>query len=126
MFSAAEASEVAEIVVDHDPDEPREHLFVPQDRAAAAAGVHELALRLKAVWRSIRKALKNASDSARYLSDDRLQGIAELVQNADDLGASHAYIAVDATRSRLLFGHHGAGLTLHDEPWRIPADGVRL
>jgi hypothetical protein len=113
-FSAAEASEVAEIVVDHDPDEPRKHLFVPEDRAAAAAGVHELALRLKGVWRSIRKALKNASDSAGYLSNDRLQGIAELIQNADDLGASHAYISVDATRSRLLFGHNGADLTLHD------------
>lgn len=114
IFSAAEASELAELVVDHDPDQPRDQLLVPEDDAAAAAGVSELAACLKRVFRSIRKALKNASDSAGYLSDDRLQGIAELIQNADDLGATHAYISVDTAGSRLLFGHNGAGLTLHD------------
>lgn len=113
-FSAAEASELAEVVVDYDPDTPREHLLVPEDRAAAAAGVGQLAVRLEGVWRSIRKALKNASNSAGYLSSDRLQGIAELIQNADDLGATDAYISVDAARPQLLFGHNGAGLTLHD------------
>ena len=64
--------------------------------------------------RSIRSALKRATDNAGYLSDDRLQGIAELIQNADDLGATEARLTVDVRISRLLFGHNGDGLTLHD------------
>ena len=114
IFAAEEASELAGAVVDHDPGTPRDAMLVPGDRAAAAAGVRELAVRLKGLPRSIRSALKRASDSAGFLSDDRLQGIAELIQNADDLRATHAYIAVDTAGSRLLFQHNGAGLTLHD------------
>lgn len=73
VFSAANASDLAEAVVDYDPDAPRERRFIPEDREAAKAGVAELAARLQRVWRSIRKALKNASDRAGFLSDDRLQ-----------------------------------------------------
>lgn len=113
-YSAAEASELAQQVVHHVPDQPRTERFVPVDRVAADGGVSELAALLGSVFPSIRRALRNASDSASYLSDDRLQGIAELIQNADDLGATHAYIAVDAAGSRLLFSHNGEGLTLHD------------
>jgi hypothetical protein len=113
-FSAGEAGEFARLVVDHDPNTPRTHLLVPEDAAAADAGVRELARQLQYLPRSIRSALKRASDSAGYLSDDRLQGIAELIQNADDLGATEARLTVDAKSSRLLFGHNGDGLTLHD------------
>lgn len=114
VYSADEASEVALGVVDYDPDEPREFSYVPEDPAAASAGVQELARLLDTVFRSIRRSLKGASDGAGLLSDDRLQGIAELIQNADDLGAKHVHISVDEAGSRLLFGHDGAGLTLHD------------
>lgn len=110
-YSAADVSELAHLVVNHVPDHPRTERFVPVDRAAADAGVRELASLLGSVFPSIRRALRNASDSAGYLSDDRLQGIAELIQNADDLGATHAHITVDAGRSRLLFSHNGEGLT---------------
>lgn len=113
-FSPEEARDVAGVVVDHDPGTRRMHLLVPKDKAAADAGVDALAERLHNLPRSIRSALKRASDSASFLSDDRLQGIAELVQNADDLEATEAFIAVDATNARLLFGHNGKGLTLHD------------
>lgn len=113
-FSADHAREMAGVVVDHDPGTRRTHLLVPEDKAAADAGVMELAARLRGLPRSIRSALKRASDSATFLSDDRLQGIAELIQNADDLEATEAVIAVDATSSRLLFRHNGTGLTLHD------------
>ncbi len=114
IFSADDAVELARLVVDHDPDTPRTHLLVPEDAAAAAAGVRELAAQLQYLPRSIRAALKRASDSAGYLSDDRLQGVAELIQNADDLGATEACLTVDVENSRLLFGHNGDGLTLHD------------
>lgn len=113
-FSADEARDMAGVVVDHDPGTRRTHLLVPKDKAAADAGVDALAARLHNLPRSIRSALKRASDSASFLSDDRLQGIAELIQNADDLEATEAFISVDATNARLLFGHNGKGLTLHD------------
>jgi hypothetical protein len=113
-FSADEAGGFARLVVDHDPNTPRTQLLVPEDAAAAAAGVRELAAQLQYLPRSIRSALKRASDSAGYLSDDQLQGIAELIQNADDLGAAEARLTVDVKNSRLLFGHNGACLTLHD------------
>jgi len=113
-FSADEAGELARLVVDHDPNAPRTHLLVPEDAVAAVAGVRELAAQLQHLPRSIRSALQRASDSAGYLSDDRLQGIAELIQNADDLGATEARLTVDVENSRLLFGHNGDGLTLHD------------
>jgi len=113
-FSADEAGGFARLVVDHDPNTIRTHLLVPEDAFAAVAGVRELATQLQYLPRSIRSALKRASDSAGYLSDDRLQGIAELIQNADDLGATEARLIVDVENSRLLFGHNGDGLTLHD------------
>ena len=113
-FSADKAGELARAVVHHDPGIPRTELLVPQDAAAAAAGVRELAVQLENLPKSIRAALQSARDNAGYLSDDRLQGIAELIQNADDLGATNAYVAVDSLNSRLLFRHNGMGLTLHD------------
>lgn len=114
VFSTAESAELAGMVVDHDPGTPRQALLVPADREAATAGIQELAKRLEGLPKSIRSALKSATDNAGFLSEDRLQGLAELIQNADDLGATHAHVAVDTVGSRLLFGHNGAGLTLHD------------
>lgn len=113
-FGAQEAAEVAHLVVDHDPEIPRMVALLPEDEAAAGAGIIALAERLHGLPKSIRSALKRAGDSAAYLSDDRLQGIAELIQNADDLGATEATIAVDSAGSRVLFSHNGAALTLHD------------
>ena len=71
-------------------------------------------MQLRSLPASIRSALEGAESSAGHLSDDRLQGLAELIQNADDLGASDAVFAVDEAGSRLLFRHNGDGLTLHD------------
>ncbi|MEW2427788.1 hypothetical protein AB0877_07235 [Micromonospora sp. NPDC047644] len=114
FFTAHEASEVAHLVADHDPETPRTVALLPEDETAADAGVIALVERLHSLPKSIRSALKRAGDSAAYLSDDRLQGLAELIQNADDLGATETTIAVDSRGSRLLFSHNGAALTLHD------------
>ncbi|MFY1686185.1 sacsin N-terminal ATP-binding-like domain-containing protein [Micromonospora sp. WMMD730] len=114
IFAAHEASEVAHLVADHDPETPRTAALLPEDESAADAGVIALVERLHSLPKSIRSALRRAGDSAAYLSDDRLQGLAELIQNADDLGATEATIAVDSLGSRLLFSHNGAALTLHD------------
>lgn len=114
VFTASEATHMANQVTEHDPDTPRALALVPGDEAAAEASVRALVDRLHGLPKSIRSALKRAADSAGHLSDDRLQGLAELIQNADDLGATEATVAVDHTTSRLLFSHNGAALTLHD------------
>lgn len=114
VFAAHEASEVANLVADHDPETMRTVALIPADEVAAAAGLTALVDCLFSLPNSIRSALKRAGDSAAYLSDDRLQGLAELIQNADDLGATEATVTIDSTGSRLLFSHNGAALTLHD------------
>lgn len=114
VFTEHEAAEVARLVVQHDPTSSRKHTLVPADEEAAAAGVTELALQLRSLPASIRSALEGADSSAGHLSEDRLQGLAELIQNADDLGASNAVFAVDEVGPRLLFQHDGAEVTLHD------------
>ncbi len=114
VFEAADAAEYAHDVVHHDPKTPRAHLLVPVDDAAAVAGITALSLELRSLPPTIRDALANAESSAGQISADRLQGLAELIQNADDVGAKHAEIIVDEDRSCLMFRHDGAALTLHD------------
>ena len=114
VFSADEAEQVAQVVVDYDPATPRTQKLVPRNVQAASRGARHLTAQLKRLPKSILSSLEGAETSAGQLSDDRLQGLAELIQNADDLGATHAYFAVDEVNSRLLFAHNGAGLTLHD------------
>ena len=114
IFSVEDARKRAHEVVHHDPATPRTFSLVPQDGLAADAGTLALSAELGALPASIRNALANAESSAGHISDDRLQGLAELIQNADDLGATFAEFAVDTTGSSLIFRHNGAGLTLHD------------
>ncbi|WP_124778990.1 MULTISPECIES: sacsin N-terminal ATP-binding-like domain-containing protein [Micromonospora] len=114
VFTADEAKRAAQVVADHDPDAPRTQILMPHDAAAAAASVLELRAHLERLPMFVQRALEGAASSAGQLSDDRLQGLAELIQNADDLGATDAYFTVDETNSRLLFAHNGGGLTLHD------------
>jgi hypothetical protein len=114
IFTIEDSQRCAREVVHHDPATARTFSLVPKDGAAADAGVIALSAELKSLPASIRNALANAESSAGHISDDRLQGLAELIQNADDLGATSAEFAVDATGSRLMFRHNGAGLTLHD------------
>lgn len=114
VFAASEADEVAHLAVHHDPEMPRTLALLPEDGLAAEAGVLALAECLHGLPKSIQFAVNNATGSAGYLSDDRLQGLAELIQNAEDVGATEATITVDSEHSRLLFSHNGAGLTLHD------------
>jgi hypothetical protein len=111
-FGAAEAAEAAREVVHHDPDSPWERIPIPADAEAASASLSALAAEFLKLPPSIRGALGRATDNAAQLSDDRLQGLAELLQNADDEGADRAYFLVDG--DRLLFGHNGSDFTLPD------------
>lgn len=111
-FEAADAVAAAREVVHHDPDTPWERIPMPVDAAAASASLAALAEEFEKLPPSIRGALGRATGNAAQLSDDRLQGLAELLQNADDEGADTAYFLVDD--DRLLFGHNGSDFTLPD------------
>ena len=111
-FVAADAADAAREVVHHDPDLPWERIPVPADADAASASLVALAAEFQKLPPSIRGALGRATGNAAQLSDDRLQGLAELLQNADDEGADIAYFLVDD--DRLLFGHNGSDFTLPD------------
>jgi len=111
-FDAAEAIEAAREVVHHDPDSIWERMPIPADADAASASLSALANEFQKLPPSIRGALGRATGNAAQLSDDRLQGLAELLQNADDEGADTAYFLVDD--DRLLFGHNGSDFTLPD------------
>lgn len=114
VYAVDEAVHAAQVVVDHDPDQPRTRDLVPQDLAAAEAGIRQLRRHLDGLPKFAQHAMQGAASSAGQLSDDRLQGLAELIQNADDVGASDACFVIDEANSQLFFAHNGTGLTLHD------------
>ena len=111
-FTSIEAAEAAHEVVHHTPDTPWDRVPMPANAEAAASSVRALADEFDQLPPSIRGALGRATRNAAQLSDDRLQGLAELLQNADDVGADEAFFFVDD--DRLLFGHNGSDLTLPD------------
>lgn len=112
FFAADTAREAAHEVVHHAPDTPWRRVPLPSDSSAAAASITALAAEFELLPPSIRGALGRATSNAAQLSDDRLQGLAELLQNADDVGATTAFFHVE--EDRLLFGHNGTDLTLPD------------
>jgi hypothetical protein len=113
-FTAAEAADAAHEVVWHRARTPWSRMPVPADDAAAEASVHALAEEFERIPASFLDALDDSGSNAALISDDPLQGLAELLQNADDADATHAFLTVDPSTARLAFGHNGADLTLPD------------
>jgi hypothetical protein len=114
IFSRDEARAAAEEVINYDPSVGRNFSFVPKDRAAADAAVAELSAQWQGLAPTWKSAIEGAASNASLLSEDPLQGIAELIQNADDVAARSATLALDQSSSTLVFEHDGSGLTLHD------------
>jgi len=81
VYTVDQAAQAAQVVVDHDPDQPRTQVLLPRDRAAAEAGIRQLRRHLDGLPKFARHAMQGAASSAGQLSDDRLQGLAELIQN---------------------------------------------
>lgn len=92
----------------------------PRDEVAATVAVRHLRTLFERLPGTIRDALASARASGELLSRDRLQGIAEVLQNADDLGASE--VRLQLRDRELLFAHNGSPVTLSDvmalaTPW---------
>ena len=80
-------------------------VYEPEDLRTAHAAVLRLQERFREVPKFIADALDGARSSGELLSDDRLQGLAEIVQNADDANATEVRMLLRETD--LLVGHDG-------------------
>ncbi|MCY1675614.1 hypothetical protein OVA06_13005 [Pseudarthrobacter sp. SL88] len=123
-FDVDEAAEAAARVFHHEPGTPFLDPKEPKNEAAAAAAVRKLGELFAELPASIRQALRGAETNAGHLSDDRLQGLSELIQNADDVGATRVAFAIESgpTGSAILCSHNGSSLRLMDvmglaTPW---------
>ena len=80
-------------------------VYEPKDRGTARAAVLRLQERFDEVPKFIADALDGARSSGELLSDDRLQGLAEILQNADDANASEVRMLL--RKDDLIVGHDG-------------------
>ena len=109
------ATSAADQVIDETPIS-----FEPTNAEEARAAVERLNERFAALPGSILRAFGTARSSGTLLSSDRLQGLAEIVQNADDVEASEVRFLLRPTD--LLVSHNGTPVCLADvqalaTPW---------
>ena len=84
--------------------------YEPTDLPAAEAAVRRLGKRFNDLPGAIAEALDAARDSGDLLSSDKLQGISEIIQNADDVDASQVRLILGPTD--LWVGHNGRPVQL--------------
>ena len=102
-------------------DDPRAKVnFEARDEAEARAAVEEFAQLFEKAPGVFKDALDGARAGAETLSHDRLQGLAEIIQNADDAAAS--YVEFRVRDRHLIAVHDGRLVTLSDvlslaTPW---------
>lgn len=102
-------------------DDPDGQLrYEPASPEEAAAAVAQLAARFDGSGGTVRKIIKNARAGAKVLSGDRLQGLGEIVQNADDVQATTVRFRLDV--GELFVIHDGRPVALRDihalaSPW---------
>ncbi|QMU75699.1 hypothetical protein GXW83_08060 [Streptacidiphilus sp. PB12-B1b] len=84
----------------------------PRGRSATQAAVERLGFRFAQLPGQVRHALGRTRDHAGNLSSDRLQGLSEIVQNAEDLQATEVRIL--SRERELLVAHNGAPVRLPD------------
>jgi hypothetical protein len=94
--------------------------FEARDEAEARSAVEEFARLFEKAPGVFKDALDGARAGAETLSHDRLQGLAEIIQNADDTAAS--YVEFRVRDGNLVAVHDGRLVTLSDvlslaTPW---------
>ncbi|HEX8453177.1 MAG TPA: hypothetical protein VF647_13825 [Longimicrobium sp.] len=95
-------------------------LAEPASPALARLAVERFAALFAAAPGVFTEALEGARAGAEVLSTDRLQGLAEIVQNADDAGATRIFFQLEP--GELLVAHNGRPVNLRDvlaltTPW---------
>ena len=99
----------AKAVFDNPNVEPE---FEPDDVASTRAAVERLESRFASVPGTFTALLEGARDGAELLSGDRLQGLSEIIQNADDVGATEVHFLLQP--DALLIAHDGRPVRLRD------------
>lgn len=94
--------------------------FSPRNDDEARRAVEEFASLFESAPGVFKDALDGARAGAETLSGDRLQGLAEIIQNADDTGA--LYVRFQVVGDNLIAVHDGVDVTLSDvlalaTPW---------
>ncbi|HUZ54038.1 MAG TPA: hypothetical protein VMU94_16120 [Streptosporangiaceae bacterium] len=94
--------------------------FEANDEAEARRAVEEFAFLFANAPGVFKEAFEGARAGAETLSGDRLQGLSEIIQNADDAGAS--FVEFQIADGRLIAVHDGRPVTLSDvlslaTPW---------
>lgn len=124
VFDVAGAGAAAAAVLSEEADSADFVDVFPANEDAAASAIDALNLEFKSLPAMVRKALRGAGKNAANLSHDRLQGLAELIQNADDVGATEVRFAfADDQEVKVLWAaHNGRPLRLRDvvglaTPW---------
>ncbi|MER7540563.1 hypothetical protein ABTX77_38220 [Streptomyces sp. NPDC097704] len=95
-------------------EKTREAIAVPEPEggAATAAAIERLGELFATLPWMVRHAFDRTRNHAGNLSSDRLQGLSEIVQNAEDLGATD--VRVLAREHDLLVAHNGTPVRLAD------------
>jgi len=111
------ARKAAELVWDDKAVPPDLEPVNVREAQAAVKRLSELFEQLPA---SFKKAMDGASSSGTLISSDRLQGLAEIIQNADDVKASE--LLIQLRNADLLVSHNGNPVRLNDAlalamPW---------
>lgn len=110
----------------NDPDAINAPVYEPPDPASARAAVQRLGELFSELPRTIAQALDTARRSGELLSSDRLQGLAEILQNADDAGASEVRLLL--WEGHVLVAHNGQTVQLRHvlglaTPWHSTKRG---
>lgn len=104
------AAQAVDVLMKHGPKGAGLVTFRAKSAESAAEAVKHLASRLADVPPVIRESLENGRNSAAMLSADRLQGLSEMIQNADDAQASQVRVALLA--DGLWVAHDGKPIEL--------------
>ena len=104
------AEMAAELLLD-DEDDGAVAFYEPSNRQEADASVRRFGQLFADLRGKFRKSLEAARDSGGLLSNDRFQGLSEIVQNADDAGATEVRIYL--APSALMVSHDGKPVQLH-------------
>ena len=115
----ARSREAAELLFDAEDDRPLD-VYEPRNIREANAAIRRFDQLLQGQSGLMKRVLRGASGSANLLSGDRLQCLAEIMQNAADAGASQVRLLL--TPTDLLATHDGRPVRLNDllgfaTPW---------
>ena len=104
------AERAAEILI-QDEDDRAVAIYEPSNRQEANAAARRLGQLFDEIPGKFKKSIEAARDSGSLYSSDRLQGLSEIVQNADDAGATEVRLLL--TETALDVSHDGNPVKLH-------------